>query len=156
MPDGGRMMAVDDEIQITILMRAAAITWRRMPCRRAVELVSTLPTVGTLTWGSCTVKRVLATCSTAVALLCIGATRAEAATYYTALTGNDANSCAHAQSISTPKRTVTAGVSCLQPGDTLYVRAGDIHESRSSTMFRRELHGVLPYASRRIPTKLSG
>ena len=74
-------------------------------------------------------NKVPTTCSIAVALLCFGATVTEAATFYTALAGNDANSCAQAQSISTPKRTVTAGASCLQPGDTLYVRAGTYVES---------------------------
>ncbi len=75
-------------------------------------------------------KRVQTACGIVVAFLCIGATGlAEGATFYAALNGNDANSCAQAQSISTPKRTVTAGASCLQPGDTLYVRAGTYVES---------------------------
>ena len=75
-------------------------------------------------------KRVQTACGIVVAFLCTGATGlAEGATFYAALNGNDANSCAQAQSISTPKRTVTAGASCLQPGDTLFVRAGTSRES---------------------------
>jgi len=45
---------------------------------------------------------------------------AEAATYYVATTGDDANSGTLAQ----PFRTLGQGVSVLRPGDTLYVRAG--------------------------------
>src|SRR5262245_11535375 len=56
---------------------------------------------------------------------------ATAATYYVSTTGSNSNSCATAQTITTPKRTVSGssgGVSCLQPGDTLYVRAGTYAE----------------------------
>jgi parallel beta-helix repeat protein len=39
--------------------------------------------------------------------------------------GNDANSCATAQTITTPKLTVAGGLSCLTAaGDTLYIRTG--------------------------------
>jgi parallel beta-helix repeat protein len=51
-------------------------------------------------------------------------TRTEAASYYVSLAGSDSRSCATAQSISTPKRTIAAGVACLSPGDTLYIRGG--------------------------------
>ena len=54
----------------------------------------------------------------------IGAVTVQAATYYVATTGNDARTCATAQTITTPKRTIASGVACLNPGDTLYIRAG--------------------------------
>src|SRR5215475_14289659 len=48
----------------------------------------------------------------------------EAATYYVATTGSDSNSCAAAQNISTPKRSINAGLACLAAGngDTVYIR----------------------------------
>jgi len=54
----------------------------------------------------------------------LGPQSSDAATYYVATTGNDANSCAQARSESTPKRTGSSGVSCLSSGDTLYLRQG--------------------------------
>jgi parallel beta-helix repeat protein len=48
----------------------------------------------------------------------------EAATYYVSQSGSDTRSCANAQNIGTPKRTIAAGVACLAPGDTLYIRGG--------------------------------
>jgi parallel beta-helix repeat protein len=54
---------------------------------------------------------------------------AHAATYYTAKTGSDNNSCASAQSTSTPKLTIQSGISCLKAGDTLYIRAGTYGEA---------------------------
>ena len=54
----------------------------------------------------------------------IGAVTAQAATYYVATTGNDAHTCANAQTVTTPKRTIASGAACLNPGDTLYVRSG--------------------------------
>lgn len=56
-----------------------------------------------------------------------------ATTYYVATTGSDSNTCAQAQSISTPKKTIAygtpantanSGINCLAPGDTLLIRAG--------------------------------
>src|SRR5215471_1523684 len=53
-----------------------------------------------------------------------------AMTYYVAVSGgSDGNSCASARSVSTPKATVNAGISCMRGGDTLYVRAGNYSES---------------------------
>jgi len=49
-------------------------------------------------------------------------------TYYVAKTGSDSNSCSQAQSQSTPKLTISGAFGCLQPGDTLYVRAGTYTE----------------------------
>lgn len=60
--------------------------------------------------------------------LIIGAFTAEAATYYVATTGNDAYVCTTAQTITTPKRTIKSGITCLKPGDTLYIRAGTYTE----------------------------
>jgi parallel beta-helix repeat protein len=59
----------------------------------------------------------------------IGAVTAEAATYYVATTGNDAHVCATAQTITTPKRTIRSGITCLKPGDKLYIRTGTYTES---------------------------
>ncbi len=49
---------------------------------------------------------------------------AEAATYYIATTGSDANTCAQAQNPDSPKLTVSAGVACASAGDTVYLRGG--------------------------------
>jgi Right handed beta helix region len=54
---------------------------------------------------------------------------AHGATYYVAKTGSDSNSCANAQSQSTPKLTINAGAACLSGGDTLIVKAGSYTES---------------------------
>lgn len=53
---------------------------------------------------------------------------AQAATYYVAKGGNNGNSCALARSVSSAKLTITAGISCLSAGDTLYVLAGSYDE----------------------------
>jgi len=54
---------------------------------------------------------------------------AQAANYYVAQTGgSDARSCATAQTLATPKLTVASGVTCLAPGDTLYIRQGTYAE----------------------------
>jgi Right handed beta helix region len=53
---------------------------------------------------------------------------AHGATYYVSKPGNDSNSCAKAQSISSPKRTINAGIACLAAGDTLLVGAGTYDE----------------------------
>lgn len=49
---------------------------------------------------------------------------ANASTYYVAKSGSDSNTCAQAQTISTPKLTVNAGRACLGSGDTVLIRAG--------------------------------
>jgi parallel beta-helix repeat protein len=64
-------------------------------------------------------------------VFCAGALSADigsAANYYVAKTGNDANSCVQAQSISTPMLTIMAGVGCLSAGDTLQIRGGTYAE----------------------------
>ncbi len=53
---------------------------------------------------------------------------AHGATYYVATTGSDSTSCANAQSQSTPKLTINAGIGCLSSGDTLIVKAGIYNE----------------------------
>ena len=64
--------------------------------------------------------RVLVLLPTCALLFFIGAVTVQAATYYVAKTGSDANSCAAAQNINTPKLTVREGVRCLTAaGDTL-------------------------------------
>lgn len=63
-----------------------------------------------------------------LSVLFFGAVRAQAATYYVATTGNDASACAQSQSTATPRRTLASGISCLAPGDKLYIRAGTYAE----------------------------
>jgi parallel beta-helix repeat protein len=52
-----------------------------------------------------------------------------AATYYMSTTGSDANSCATAQNISTPKTTFNSAIPCLSAGDTLIVRGGNYSQA---------------------------
>jgi parallel beta-helix repeat protein len=49
-------------------------------------------------------------------------------TYYVAKNGNDSNSCAQAQSSSTPMRSIKRGITCLATGDTLLIRSGNYDE----------------------------
>jgi parallel beta-helix repeat protein len=58
----------------------------------------------------------------------------QAATYYVATTGNDGNSCATAQNINTPKKTIRSGLNCPVAGDTLYIRAGTYPEAIDSNV----------------------
>lgn len=46
--------------------------------------------------------------------------------------GDDSRSCATAMSISTPKATITSGITCLTPGTTLLVRTGTYDEAIGS------------------------
>jgi fibronectin type 3 domain-containing protein len=50
-------------------------------------------------------------------------------TYYVATTGSDSNSCTATRNLSTPKRTITAGMTCLASGDTLEVKGGTYNEN---------------------------
>jgi hypothetical protein len=56
-------------------------------------------------------------------------TAAQATTFFVAKNGSDNYSCAQAQSAATPKLTLNSAVTCLKPGDTLYVKAGVYTES---------------------------
>lgn len=67
-----------------------------------------------------------------VLLMLASASMARATTYYTSTAGDDRRDCATAQNISTPKRSINAGVACLSAGDTLLVRAGTYNEGLSS------------------------
>lgn len=49
-------------------------------------------------------------------------------TYYVSLSGSDGFSCAQAQDIAQPKRTLAAAVACMSAGDTLYIRGGTWNE----------------------------
>jgi hypothetical protein len=53
----------------------------------------------------------------------------DGATYYVAKTGSDNYSCRQAQSASTPKVTIAAGLACLNNGDTLIIKNGTYEES---------------------------
>lgn len=78
-----------------------------------------------------------------------------ATTYYVATNGSDGNSCGSAQSVITPKLTVTAGIACLSGGDILIVKAGTYHAtidvssvpngfSERSTIIKSDvLHGAV-------------
>jgi hypothetical protein len=50
-------------------------------------------------------------------------------TYYVSTSGNDAVTCAQAQTSGTPKRTLNNAVGCLSPGSTLLIRGGTYLES---------------------------
>lgn len=67
---------------------------------------------------------------TVIALL-LWASAAHAATYYVSTTGQQSPevSCATAQNINTPKRTISSAAGCLAPGDTLLVRGGTYAEA---------------------------
>jgi hypothetical protein len=56
-------------------------------------------------------------------------TKAQTATFYVALNGDDSRSCATANNISTPKKTLNNTVACLTPGATLLVRGGTYDEA---------------------------
>jgi hypothetical protein len=48
----------------------------------------------------------------------------DASTYHVAKTGDDSNTCAQATSVSSARLTIRSGITCLKPGDTLYVQSG--------------------------------
>lgn len=60
--------------------------------------------------------------------LCLLPVLGEAATFYVSTTGADSASCAQAQSTSSARRTINAGIACLSGGDTLLVGDGTYDE----------------------------
>ena len=62
--------------------------------------------------------------ATLLLLLTLESLTAQASTYYVAKSGSDGHSCARAQSPSTPKLTINAGIACLAGGDTLVIGGG--------------------------------
>jgi hypothetical protein len=54
--------------------------------------------------------------------------------YYVAKIGSDSNSCTQAQSQSTPKLTINAGIQCLSSGDTLSIKGGTYAERISTAV----------------------
>lgn len=65
-------------------------------------------------------------------LWAISVVPASATTYYVSNSaGSDARSCATAQTITTPKQTITSGLACLSAGDTLDIRGGTYAENIS-------------------------
>jgi hypothetical protein len=81
----------------------------------------------------------------------LGVVGADAATYYVAKTGNDAISCATAQTIGSPKLTITNALNCLAAGDTLYIRAGTYAEAIND-----QLSTITPGTSWSNATKIWG
>lgn len=64
------------------------------------------------------------------AIICLLGATGEAATYYVKKTGSDGNSCATAQSASTPKLTINSALACLTAaGDVLRIGQGTYVES---------------------------
>src|SRR3954466_2358864 len=63
---------------------------------------------------------------TTLPILFLVAVPANAATYYVSQSGNDANSCATAQSTSATnqKASIAAGVACARAGDTVLIHGG--------------------------------
>src|SRR5262245_29873053 len=51
-----------------------------------------------------------------------------AETYWVGPSGSNGNTCGQAQSSSTPRQTISAGVECLGAGDTLMVKSGTYNE----------------------------
>jgi hypothetical protein len=62
-------------------------------------------------------------------LVCLCPVVAQASTYYVAQNGSDSTSCSAAQSATTPRQSITAGVGCLSGGDTLILALGTYAES---------------------------
>jgi parallel beta-helix repeat protein len=67
-------------------------------------------------------------------LLCTIPSLVEGATYYVAKNGSDGNSCTRAQSSSTPKVSIAAGIACMSGGDTLIIGNGVYNESIDDTI----------------------
>jgi hypothetical protein len=72
-------------------------------------------------------ERVFMRSITALSILLLFAGPARAAIYYVSQSGNDANSCAAAQTAvpTSQRQTISAGVACLSAGDILYIHSGN-------------------------------
>lgn len=100
-------------------------------------------------------KKFLVYCSFSFLLLIVPRC-VSAATYYVAKAGSggsDANSCATAQTHTTGKLTVLAGLACLSAGDTLFIKAGTYSENFLSTSW---VPGTSWSAATRISAYLTG
>lgn len=74
-----------------------------------------------------------------VIVVCLSGAAPLAATYYVATSGgSDGRSCALAQTIGTPKASISDGIGCLSAGDTLLVRGGTYNE----TIFNPSIAGT--------------
>lgn len=74
---------------------------------------------------------------------------AQSATIYVSKSGNNANSCAQAQSQATAKVSISAGISCLTAGSTLSVGAGSYAEGINA-------NGIVSGSSWTSTTKIVG
>ena len=63
-------------------------------------------------------------------LFLLGATSAQARTFWVATNGSNGNACTDTPTPQTTgaKQTIVAGLACLAAGDTLYIRAGSYNE----------------------------
>jgi hypothetical protein len=66
----------------------------------------------------------LLTAAVSTTLLIAAPGAAQAATYYVGNSGNDANTCAQAQTASTPRKTIQSAIGCLSAGSTLVIQSG--------------------------------
>ena len=111
-------------------MFVAALGWQVTHGRSmASPLPPTLATMANVSTGTeLTSPRTRLTPAPLAAVAVASAAPIPTIAYYVATTGNDANSCAAAQDINTPKRTINNAVYCLTPGSTLYIRTGTYPE----------------------------
>src|SRR3989338_6169432 len=80
---------------------------------------------------------------------------ASAATYYVAKTGSNSNTCAQAQTASTAKLTITAGLACLSGGDTLKIRSG-VYDERINADLGINIPSGLSTSQRTVITADAG
>lgn len=68
-----------------------------------------------------------------VLAVCLSGAAPLAATYYVATSGSDGRSCGTAQTIATPKASISNAAGCLSAGDTLLVRGGTYDDKLVNT-----------------------
>ena len=78
---------------------------------------------GTLVAATYTTNPVIADCSVVASFTAVPIS-VTGKSIFVAINGSDANSCVAAQSGTTPKQTIQAGLACLAAGDTLTLRDG--------------------------------